>query len=158
MHYEHCIRMDEFETLGLVLTHAQLWAALVLRAQEPGEFMPALESYRIRERTVDAGGLVTLKRSLDFGGFVVHDRATLVAPDVLIMDTEAGPTWPASRLTLRIEAPAAGLLLRFVYESAEEVGSELDALTDQLRRQAYEAADRDMVARIHQLAAAGALT
>lgn len=88
---------------------------------------------------------------------MVNDRAT-VTPDALVIDTRAGPTWPTSRLTIRIEQPEPqSLFLRFIYESDDADGSEPDAITDAVRRRAYEAADLDMVARIRELVEDGAL-
>ena len=159
MRYEHRIRVNPLGASSpSAVTRAQLWAALVLRAEDPMQFMPALEAYCIRARAVNAQGFETLARTLDFGGFAVQDQATLAAPDALILDTQAGATWPASRLTLRIEEPEPEVLfLSFVYESDEHVGSELDAMADHLRRRAYEAADQDMVARIRGLVGSGLL-
>ncbi len=159
MRYEHLVQINDFEAPQLpVIGRQQLWAALVLRAQDPIQFMPALEAFCVKAHEVSAQGFDTLHRALDFGSFVVHDQATLAQPNALIMDTQAGPTWPQSRLTLHIEEPLPGqLFLRFVYESDESESGELDALAHALRRQAYEAADLDMVVRIRQLVQGGAL-
>ncbi len=162
MRYEHLIQINAAEVPQLpVISRQQLWAALVLRAEDPLQFVPALEGSCIRERTLSPEGFDVLNRTLDFGSFVVHDQATLAKPHALIMDTRAGPTWPASRLTLHIEEPAPNqLFLRFVYESDEcesSMSGELDAMAHALRRQAYEAADLDMVVRIRQLVERGVL-
>ena len=58
-------------------------------------------------------------------------RVRLAADHLSLTEVEAAAGYAASRLTIRIEEPAAGgLFLRFTYESAEEPGSgELDELT-----------------------------
>ena len=158
MRFEHLVQInDRLMPLLTKVTRGQLWKALVLRAEEPTRFMFVLDACRIDQRESTPDGF-ELHRTLDFGNFVVNDRATLVVPNELVVETRAGATWPASRLTIRIEEPEPeSLFLRFVYESDESVDTELDTLTDTLRRQAYEAADLDMVVRIRQLVEDGAL-
>ena len=158
MRYEHLVQInDPLMPLLTPVTRRHLWGGLRLRAEEPTQFTPALDACRIDARK-PVDGREQLFRTLDFGSFVVSDRATLYTPDVLVIDTQTGPTWPASRLTIRIEEPEPdSLFLRFVYESEEAVDTELDAMADALRRQAYEAADLDMVVRIRQLVEDGTL-
>lgn len=158
MRVEHDILLAEAAPGGAQVSQGQLWAALVLRAHEPERFMPALQGCAIVERSRSEAGHVRLKRRLDFGSFVVTDEATLVAPRKLVMQTQAGPSWPASVLTICIEAPPNGpMALRFCYEADEAGDSQLDAMTQALRAQAYRAADRDMVLRVVALANAGDL-
>jgi hypothetical protein len=158
MRHEHLVQInDPLMPLLTPITRRQLWIGLRLRAEDPTLFTPALDACRIDARE-PADGREQLFRTLDFGNFVVNDRATLHAPDVLVIDTQTGPTWPASRLTIRIEEPEPdALFLRFVYESDEAVATELDAMADALRRQAYQAADLDMVVRVRQLVEDGTL-
>lgn len=158
MRYEHLVQInDPLMPLLTPVTRQHLWDGLRLRAEDPTQFTLALDACRIDRRQPFAGR-EQLHRTLDFGNFVVSDRATLLAPDALVIDTQTGPTWPASRLTIRIEEPEPdSLFLRFVYESEETAATELDAMTEALRRQAYEAADLDMVVRIRQLVEDGTL-
>lgn len=159
MRYEHLIQINDPQLPLLTpLSPPQLWNALVLRAENPLQFMPTLEAFHIQRRDRAADGSQTLHRRLDFGSFAVQDQVTLTPPHRLLMQTQPGPTWPASRLKIDIEVPQPELLfLRFIYESDEQIGGELDALAHQLRGQAYEAADLDMVVRIRQLAEQGVL-
>lgn len=165
MRHEHLVRINDPQMpLATPVSRRQLWNGLVLRAEDPRSLMPALDSCKIETRNVLATGptgptdRIALRRRLDFGSFVIHDCATLVAPNLLVVDTEAGPTWPASRLTIGIEETEPGsLFLRFVYESDETAATELDAMTQTLRCRAYEAADLDMVACIRQMVQDGAL-
>ena len=159
MRYEHLVQInDPFNPLADTLTRAQLWRGLVLRAEQPTQFVLGLAGSAIRHREV-RGDEATLTRDLDFGTFSVHDHVTLKPQQHVQTRTDAGPTWPASRLTITIEAPQPELLfLRFVYEFDEEDDTtELGAQTDALRRQAYMRADLDTVARIRALAEMGEL-
>lgn len=159
MRFEHLVPIDDPPTPRTTgITRRHVWNALRVRAEDPTGFVPALERCLIDRRESFPDGRERLHRSLDFGAFVVSDRVTLEAPDAVVIDTRAGPTWPASRLTIRIEQPKPEtLFLRFVYESDDNAGVESDALTGALRRRAYEAADLDMVARIRQLVDDGTL-
>ena len=138
------------------LTREQLWRGLVLRAEDPTQFVLGLEVATIYSRR-DGGGQIELVRTLDFGSFQVDDRVRLLPQHRSEIHTRAGPTWPASRMTIEIEEPQPELLfLRFLYESDETAGEgELDDVTTALRQQAYERADLDTVARIRALAEDG---
>lgn len=158
MKFEHEVLLAEAAP-GAQLSAPQLWAALVLRANDPGQFMPALQACHIDARGCNEAGFETLSRRLDFGSFEVRDEATLIAPHTLQMETLAGPSWPASRFAISILVNEEGQLLglRFCYASDEPIDNELGEVTHALRCQAYQAADRDMVKRIQLLAAEGAL-
>jgi len=147
------------------LSRQQLWRGLVLRAEQPLQFMLGLEGFAVRARTEERSR-VTLARTLDFGSFCVRDRVYLTPMRETQIQTEAGATWPASRLTIRIEEPEPDqLYLRFVYEFDDQVGAaagagasdQLSAQTLELRRQAYRASDLDTVKRIRDLAEQGQL-
>ncbi|HYM47113.1 MAG TPA: AtaL-like protein [Burkholderiaceae bacterium] len=159
MRFEHLIQInDPLMPLLDTLTREQLWRGLVLRAEEPTQFVPGLEIATIRSRR-DFCGEIELVRTLDFGSFRVDDRVRLLPLERSEIHTSAGPTWPASRMSIAIEEPQPELLfLRFVYESDETAGGGgLDKLTVALREQAYERADVDTVARIRALAESGLL-
>ena len=138
------------------LTREQLWRGLVLRAEDPTQFVLGLEVATIHSRCA-AGDVIELVRTLDFGPFQVDDRVRLLPQRRSEIHTSAGPTWPASRMTIEIEEPQPELLfLRFLYESDEMTGAgELDEVTTALRKQAYQQADLDTVARIRTLAEEG---
>jgi hypothetical protein len=157
--YEHLVQInDPLMPLLDPLTRNQLWQGLVLRAEEPTQFVLGLEGATIHTRT-SRGRIRELTRTLDFGSFRVKDRVRLIKDQRSEIHTQAGPTWPASRLTITIEEPAPDLLfLRFVYESDEVAGEGgLDAITVALREQAYRSADLDTVIRIRALAEEGVL-
>jgi hypothetical protein len=159
MRYEHLVQInDPLMPLLDTLTRNQLWQGLVLRAEEPTQFVLGLESAVIHSHEV-RGGVHELKRTLDFGSFKVEDRVRLIRDRRSEIHTQAGPTWPASRLTITIEEPEPELLfLRFVYESDESPAeAERDPVIVALREQAYERADLDTVVRIRALAEQGVL-
>lgn len=157
MRYEHLVQInDPLMPLLDTLTRNQLWQGLVLRAEEPTQFVLGLEGATIHTREV-RDGVHELTRTLDFGSFRVEDRVRLIRDLRSEIHTKAGPTWPASRLTITIEEPAPELLfLRFLYES-DEMGGETDPIVVALREQAYESADLDTVVRIRALAEQGVL-
>lgn len=130
----------------------------MLRAEEPTQFVLGLENATIHSHEV-RDGVHELTRTLDFGSFQVEDRVRLVRDHRSEIHTQAGPTWPASRLTIMIEEPQPELLfLRFLYESDEPLGeTERDPIVVALREQAYESADLDTVVRIRALAEQGVL-
>lgn len=157
MRFEHLVQInDPLMPLLDTLTRNQLWQGLVLRAEEPTQFVLGLENATIHSHEV-RGSVHELTRTLDFGSFQVRDRVRLVRDRRSEIHTAPGPTWPASRLTITIEEPEPELLfLRFVYESDEAAG-EADPIVARLREQAYERADLDTVVRIRALAEQGVL-
>jgi hypothetical protein len=159
MRYEHLVQInDPLMPLLDTLTRNQLWQGLMVRAEDPIQFVLGLEGATIHSHEV-RGEVHELTRTLDFGSFRVADRVRLVRGRSSEVRTEAGPTWPASRLTITIEEPEPELLfLRFVYEFDEATGSdERDPVIVGLRKQAYENADLDTVVRIRALAEQGVL-
>jgi hypothetical protein len=159
MRFEHLVQInDPLMPLLESLSREQLWRGLVLRAEDPVQFILGLEGAEIRSRREDAG-VTELERTLDFGSFRVEDRVRLLPGERSEIHTAAGPTWPASRMSIAIEEPQPELLfLRFVYESGEAIGSdEFDRIASALREQAYESADLDTVVRIRALAEQGKL-
>lgn len=157
MHYEHLVQInDPLFTLLDPLTPAQLWQGLVARAHHPQLFIPALEHADVT--VIDAGnGPLRLERRLNFGPFQVSDVVTLQQGVATVTEVAAGPTWPASRMTISIEQPEdGGLYLRFLYQwEADAAGGELDGVTIKLREKAYYAADMDTVQRIRELVQRG---
>ncbi len=159
MRFEHLVQInDPMMPLLPHLTRAQLWRGLVLRAERPMQFVLGLAGCAIHSRDESPAG-TTLARTLDFGSFAVHDCVELTPHLRSHTLIDAGPTWPASRLTITIEEPQPEqLFLRFVYESgAPDETGELAAATEELRRQAYMSADLDTVQRIRALVELGEL-
>lgn len=156
MRFEHLVEVnDPLNPLLDPLTRGELWQGLVRRAEEPTQFVLGLAGFSIQARA-ETPPRTTLTRTLDFGSFRVHDRVELTPQRQSLTLTEAGPTWPASRLTITIEEPQPQrLFLRFVYEfEGPDEGGEFASEIENLRRQAYRSADLDTVARIRTLAEA----
>jgi hypothetical protein len=160
MRFEHLVEInDPLMPLLTELTRDQLWRGLVLRAEEPTQFIGGLDAATIDARR-ELSGVTELERTLDYGSFRVRDRVRLFPKLRSEIHTAAGASWPASRMTITIEEPSPdALFLRFVYEAESEVAGEngLDDVTVALRQQAYEGADFDTVVRIRALAEAGRL-
>ena len=156
MRYEHLIQInDPLMPLLDTLTREQLWRGLAMRAEQPTQFIVGLEVATIHSRR-EIGAEIELIRTLDFGSFKVNDRVLLLPQQRTQIQTEAGPTWPASRMTIEIEEPQPELLfLRFIYEADAADVEALDDITIALRNQAYEHADLDTVTRIRALAEGG---
>ncbi len=77
MRFEHLIQInDPLMPLLDTLTREQLWRGLVLRAEDPTQFVPGLEVVTIHSRQ-NVGDQVELVRTLDFGTFKVEDRVRL---------------------------------------------------------------------------------
>ena len=72
MKFEHLIQINDPENpLIDPMTRDQLWQGLLHRVENPGPFLPGLESCTILDRAAD-----TLLRELDFGPAVIQDRVT----------------------------------------------------------------------------------
>ena len=160
MRFEHLVEInDPLMPLLTELTREQLWRGLVLRAEDPTQFIGGLDSVTIDTRR-ELSGVTELERTLDYGSFRVRDRVRLFPQQRSEIHTAAGASWPASRMSITIEEPSPdALFLRFVYEAESEIAGEggLDDMTVKLRQQAYEGADLDTVVRIRALAESGRL-
>ena len=153
MRFEHLVQVnDPLHPLIEPLTRVQLWRGLLLRAEQPGVFMPQLESSRIVAR-----GELSLARELDFGSFKVRDRVRLEPMQRMVIETEASQDRGAGTLTISIEQPGDELLqLRFDYhvQRPHQEDAAQEAMYDQFIKSAYLHADIDCVRIIRQHAAA----
>jgi acetyl-CoA acetyltransferase family protein len=113
MKFEHLVEVNDFlNPLMEALSREALWKGLLRSAEEPREFLPNLDDARIVARTADS-----LQRELRFGQAVIRDHVQVRPHAELEIRTEATPSIPAARRTLRIEEPAPGeLFVRFLYE------------------------------------------
>lgn len=155
MRFEHLIAINDPALPDLpVLAPCQLWRGLLLRIREPRRFLPGLEGAEVIEL---APGL--FQRRLDFGAFAVEDRVEVDAALRIEVRIVEPAQYRGTRLSIRIESPAAGCLnVRFVYVSPEAgYTAELDAAERRVLENAWLAADRDCIALIRRYAAAGLL-
>lgn len=157
MHFEHLVQINDPQLPMLdPLTRAQLWRGLVRRAEQPTEFVMALESCHIVGRRTD-GDATVLERNLDFGPFQVRDEVTLRSLHEVSTLVQGTARWPTSRMVIRIEEPEPqALFLRFTYDAHADA-QPLDTMALELRQQAYVSSDLDTVRRIRELASAGLL-
>ena len=155
MKFEHLLEInDPLNPLVDPLTREQLWAGLKRRAENPREFVLALDGVEILER-----GAGSLRRALTFGKLVVRDHVRFVAGNQVHYEIEAAGEVPAATLLTTIEEPAPGLLfVRFSYEVKAAMGAApRDAYYDEFVKQAYVEADVDSIVTIRRLAGENAL-
>jgi hypothetical protein len=155
MKFEHLIEInDPLNPLIDVLTQAQLWHGLVLRAEKPRLFVPHLDDAVIDERT-DAG----FRRRLRYGELVIEDRVVLVEQQQVRYEVAAQNDISASSLTMTIEAPTLDTLwVRFQYDDGHDAATDsANAMYDDFRRSAYQESDIDTIRILRELAAEGRL-
>jgi Domain of unknown function (DUF1857) len=155
MKFEHLVEInDPLNPLIDPLTRNQLWRGLVRRAENPKEFVLALDACEIT-----AHGDNTLARALTFGRLVIRDQVTLRPEHEVRHDIEASAEVPGGTLVVTIEEPDAGqLFVRFAYDTrAIEGGPPRDAYYDEYVKQAYVEADVDSIVTIRRLIVEGKL-
>ncbi|MBV8635118.1 MAG: DUF1857 family protein [Burkholderiaceae bacterium] len=153
MQFHHLVEInDPLNPLIDTLTRAQVWRGLVLRAEQPGLFMPHLDGCELSERKTDS-----VTRVLQYGKVNIRDTVVFYPGKRVEYWVPQQPDIAASKLTMSIEEPSEGhLLVRFEYEdSAEE--AEVDAFYNEFRQSAYKEADIDTISLIRQLASEGKL-
>lgn len=160
MKFEHLVQINDPNLPGIDwLTRQQLWLGLVARAWKPTRFVLGLEDAQVMQ-TKQEGKVTTLSRVLNYGPFQIQDTTELVEEERSETRIAANQFCGDSSLTISIEEPEAGeLWLRFRYEVSDpaDAGETLGASTadvDEVRRQAYKAADIDTVKMIRELALA----
>lgn len=157
MKFEHLIQINDSKAWGIEpLSRQQLWLGLVARAWYPTKFVLGLEQAEVLTQTLD-GKTQLLTRKLDFGAFHFEDEVQLIEEDRTINRIRNQQACPDSTLTIAIEEPQSGdLFLRFTYEISE-TGDQITpdgvslAQLNEVRRQAYLAADIDTVKMIREL-------
>lgn len=164
MKFEHLVQINDPSLPGIDwLTRQQLWLGLVARAWKPTRFVLGLEDAKVMQ-TRQEGKVTTLARVLNYGPFQIEDTTELIEADRSETRISANQFCGDSSLTISIEEPKQGeLWLRFQYEvndladsggSTEASSSASSADVDEIRRQAYKAADIDTVKMIRELALA----
>lgn len=155
MNFEHLVEVNDFDNFAaLLITRAQLWQGLRLRAESPKLFVPYLDACDLRE--VSENGL---RRVLRYGQLQVEDQVHFEPMQAVHYAVPAQGEIPASSLCMRIEEPNSGaLFVRFSYADgiAVEPGSEAEMLNE-YRRSAYLEADIDTMRLIREFAETGRL-
>jgi len=155
MKFTHLVEInDPLNPLIDPLTRDQLWRGLVLRAEQPGKFIPWLDGCDIVERTA-----ASISRRSRYGEVVISDIVRFAPQERIHYRVPAQADIPASDLHVTIEEPQSGLLfVRFEYDDGTpEIDGSADAFYNEFRRSAYQEADIDTVRVIRQLAADGML-
>jgi hypothetical protein len=153
--FSHLVQInDPLNPLIDPLSREQVWQGLIMKAENPILFVYALDDFTILSR--DEG---RLRRELRFGAARIRDTITLMPPDTVRQDIEPGAGIPGATLVTTIESPdSLQLFVRFEYETRPLDGEPPhDDTVTELVRQAYIAADTDVVRTIRRLAAEGRL-
>lgn len=160
MKFEHLVQINDPNLPGIDwLTRQQLWFGLVARAWKPTRFVLGLEDAQVMQ-TAQEGKVTTLARVLNYGPFQIEDTMELFEEDRTETRIAANQFCGDSTLTIAIEEPEPGeLWLRFQYNVNDAPGTN-DSQgasshdVDEIRKQAYRAADVDTVRMIRELALA----
>lgn len=148
--HEHIIEVtNPYDDLADALDTSTLWRQLEHFARHPSDYVEAMKKSVVHEHF--EGNQLVLKRELDFGGLTVADTVRFDEGKSVITDVQQSKEFPASRFTISLESPAQEgcYFLRFIYEEDVAQAPQEDIYL-QLRKQAYEQKDRDLVDMIRQ--------
>jgi hypothetical protein len=155
LNFEHLIQInDPLNPLAETLTREQVWAGLVLRAEQPQLFVVGLDACTIVSRTG-----TTLERELRYGSATVRDRVTLTPNERVHYEIAATDSHVGGSLTMSIEQPdRLQMFMRFQYRTTLQPSGADDLRTTEIVKSAYRESDIDTVRLIRQLAEAGRLS
>ena len=148
--HEHIIEVtNPHDDLADVLNVSMLWRQLEHFARHPSDYVEAMKKSVVHEHF--DGDQLVLERELHFGGVTVMETVRFDNGQSVISDVQKSENYPASRFTISLEAPAQEgyYFLRFIYEEDTDKAPE-ENIYLQLRKQAYEQKDRDLVDMIRQ--------
>jgi len=158
MKFEHLVQINDPSLPGVDwITRQQLWLGLVARAWKPTRFVLGLEDAQVKE-THQHDNVTTLARVLNYGPFQIEDTIDLYEEERTQTRIRANQYCGDSTLTISIEEPQQGeLWLRFEYDVGDAPGNDSgnpqhSADVDEIRKQAYRAADIDTVKMIREIA------
>jgi len=155
MKFTHLIEINTpGNPLIALLSRAQLWRGLVLRAERPTLFLIGLDSCEITARSANG-----LSRRLNFGKLQVVDEVRFQALEKVHYHVPQQNDIPTSDLIMTIEEPQPGaLFVRFAYDDhRESPESDEESFYNDFRREAYKESDIDTIRTIRQLADEGQL-
>jgi hypothetical protein len=155
MKFEHLVEINELHNpLTEVITRAQLWRGLVLRAESPQLFVTYIDEANVTERTE-----VSMARSLRYGELVIVDTVRLVHLEHVHYAVAEQKDIPQSSLRMSIEEPTPeALFVRFAYDDGHSAAEDLaNEVYNEYRRSAYQEADIDTVRLIREMAEYGRL-
>lgn len=155
MRFEHLVEINDVSNpRAAIITRAQLWRGLVLRAEQPAAFVPSLS-----EVTILARSEAHMVRIARYGETTITDEVRFAPLEHVRYEVAAQGDIPRSSLQMTIEEPQPGaLFVRFLYEDERGEPKDADArMFDEFRRNAYEQADIDTIGTIRWLVSAGHL-
>ncbi|MDW5417034.1 MULTISPECIES: AtaL-like protein [unclassified Iodobacter] len=151
MQLEHLVAVND-PSNDLVLTRAELWKGLLIRAECPDVFMPHVDHVEIIERSS-----LHLLRKMIIGAMHIQDRIHLVHEQHLRYDTEPSEQHGGGTLLMQIEEPETGMLfVRFHYQTPQDDQGEEEEYAKFLKA-AWQQNDVETIKKIRELAAEGSL-
>ena len=123
-----------------------LWRSIEAFARRPQFFLDHVKRSTVREGRDDLGRLV-LYRKLDFGNLILEDQALFAGPREVVFCVPALAQTPPSTFAIALEG-AHLPRLSFTYREGELAGLTDNLQIMTLRKNAWRAKDRDVVARI----------
>ncbi len=155
MKFEHLLEINDLNSPFVpVLTREQLWNGLVLRAEFPTLFISHLDACTIISRDLDS-----LKRTLQFGEVIIHDRVYFNFLNFVHYQVHKQGEIPESSMRMTIVEPSpTALFVRISYDCGQtERPDGEDPIYDEYRRTAYIEADIETVAVLRQMHSNGRL-
>jgi hypothetical protein len=155
MKFEHLVEINDLQDpMCFIISRAQLWRGLVMRAEQAQLFITYIDECIISERH-ESG----MKRANRFGELVVHDQVYLQHEQSVRYEVAAQGEINASSLVMSIEEPQENsLFVRFSYDygDSSELSQEQE-MYNSYRRAAYVEADVETIRMIRELAEVGRL-
>ncbi|WP_188053621.1 AtaL-like protein [Iodobacter fluviatilis] len=151
MQLEHLVAVND-PSNDLVLTRAELWKGLLIRAECPDIFMSHVDHVEIIERSA-----VHLLRTMIIGAMHIQDRIHLVHEQHIRYDTEPNEQHGGGTLLMLIEEPETDMLfVRFHYQTPQDDQGEEAEYTKFLKA-AWQQNDVETIKKIRELATEGLL-
>jgi hypothetical protein len=149
---EHLVAVND-PSNDLVLTRAQLWKGLLIRAECPDIFMPHVDEVNILERSP-----AHLLRKMVIGAMHIQDRIHFQHEQHVRYDTEPSEQHGGGTLLMTIEEPETNMLfVRFHYQTPQDDQGEEEEFAKFLKA-AWQQSDVDTIKKIRELAAEGLLS
>ncbi|MDY3116125.1 MAG: AtaL-like protein [Sutterella sp.] len=142
--YEHLVRVSFGPQDGI--TKEALWSEMRESVLRPSEFVEHMLGEEIVSQKTTPTGF-ECDRHLKFEQFTVDDHVDVLDEQyTVVSQVKASQHFPESSFLMRIEEPESGhLFVRFIYE--EEARNE-NPLYENLRKQAYQVKDQQLVEQL----------
>jgi hypothetical protein len=152
MQFEHLVAVNDLTAQTTsILTRAQLWQGLLLRAVEPQRFNPHIEAVTILERSAHL-----MVREIDFGNMQVRDDIELKDGSEILYRTTPGEKHAGGQLAVRIEEPQEyALFVRFTYQTPAPENTPEEIELGRYLKKMWQEMDVDAIKLIRELAEEG---